>query len=92
MLLAISALTQSCRIAKHLKEGEFLVEKNKIFDYGKTKIPADALEAFIRQKPNRKILGLIPFNLWLYNQINQEKLFAESLLRLLRQKPAWTSF
>ncbi len=67
----------ACNTTKHLKENEFLIEKNKIIDRGKTKIATDNIEAFIRQKPNRKTLGLFSFNLWLYNKINKEKVFAQ---------------
>lgn len=64
----------SCNTTKHLKEGEYLVEKNRVIDHQKTHLQNDEIAAFIRQKPNRKILSLVPFNLWLYNQVNQEKL------------------
>lgn len=63
----------SCRINKHLKDNEYLVEKN-VVKYNGTAIDNDELEAFIRQKPNRKIAKLVRFNLWLYNQIDQEKM------------------
>lgn len=64
----------SCNTTKHLKENEYLVGGNKIIGYQNTKIAHEEIEAFIRQKPNRKILFVFPFNLWLYNQVNQEKL------------------
>lgn len=63
----------SCNINKHLKENEYLVEKN-VIKYNGTAIENDEQEAFIRQKPNRKIFKLVRFNLWLYNQIDQEKM------------------
>ena len=55
----------SCRINKHLKPNEYLVEKTGIKS-NPTNIDKEELEAFIRQKPNRKILKLVRFNLWLY--------------------------
>ncbi len=64
----------SCNTSKHLKENEYLVGGNKILGYQNTKIAHEEIEAFVRQKPNRKILFVFPFNLWLYNQVNQEKL------------------
>lgn len=63
-----------CNTTKHLHEEEYLVEKNKITGTQRTNIQNDDVEAFIRQKPNRKILFLFPFNLWLYNQVDKEKL------------------
>lgn len=65
----------SCNINKHLKEGEYLVQKSGV-KYNGTAIDNSELEAFIRQKPNRKILKLFRFNLWLYNQVDQKKMIA----------------
>lgn len=63
----------ACNVNKQLKPNEYLVEKNTI-KYNGTAIDHEELEAFIRQKPNRKILKLVRFNLWLYNQIDQQKM------------------
>ena len=63
----------SCNVNKHLRENEYLVEKN-IIKHNGTGIDNAELEAFIRQKPNRKILKLVRFNLWLYNQVDQQKM------------------
>jgi outer membrane protein assembly factor BamA len=64
----------SCNTTKHLKENQYLVESNKIVGTQNTTIAHDEVTAFIRQKPNRKLLFLFPFNLWLYNQVDQKKL------------------
>ena len=50
------------------------MSSNKIVDHQKSTVAKDEVAAYIRQKPNRKILFLFPFNLWLYNQINKDKL------------------
>lgn len=63
----------SCNINKHLKENEFLLTKNSLKQNG-TEIDNSELEAFIRQKPNRKVLKLVRFNLWLYNQVDKQKM------------------
>ncbi len=63
----------SCKINNHLKPNEFLVVKTGV-KTNHTNINKEELEAFIRQKPNRKILKLARFNLWLYNQVDQKKL------------------
>ena len=68
--LVLLFVAYSCNTTKHLKEHEYLVENNKIVGTQKTNIAHDEVEAFIRQKPNRKILSLFPFNLWLYNKVN----------------------
>jgi hypothetical protein len=64
----------SCNITKHLKENEYLVSSNKIIDHQKSKVAKDEVETYIRQKPNRKLLFVFPFNLWLYNQVDKDKL------------------
>jgi hypothetical protein len=65
MMLCIFVLifTSSCNIKKHLAENEYLVEKNTVAKNG-TSLEKSEIEAFIRQKPNRKILKLFRFNLW----------------------------
>lgn len=70
----LSALfLSSCNINKHLKDNEFLLTKNALKQNG-TDIDNSELEAFIRQKPNRKVLKLVRFNLWLYNQVDKQKM------------------
>ena len=76
-------LFDSCSVNKHLKENELLLEKNTIKNNG-TSIDNSELEAFIRQKPNRKILKLVRFNLWLYNQVDQQKMLRKKEKRDLR--------
>lgn len=73
----------SCNINKHLKENEFLLSKN-VVKQNETSIDNAELEAFIRQKPNRKILKLVRFNLWLYNQVDQQKMLKKKEKRDLK--------
>jgi outer membrane protein assembly factor BamA len=79
----LSVFFSSCNINKHLKENEFLLSKNTI-KYNGTNIDNSELEAFIRQKPNRKILKTVRFNLWLYNQVDQQKMLKKKEERDLR--------
>ncbi len=72
--LSVLFICFSCNTTKHLRDNEYLVESNKVLGQQNTNISHDEVVAFIRQKPNRKILFLFPFNLWLYNQVDQEKL------------------
>lgn len=74
MCLGLALILFSCNTTKKLKEHEYLVEGSKIVDHQNTKVSKDEVSAFIRQKPNRKILFVFPFNLWLYNQVDKEKL------------------
>ena len=82
-ILFFIILLSSCGINKHLKENEFLLQKSTIKQNG-TSIDNSELEAFIRQKPNRKILKLVRFNLWLYNQVDQQKMLKKKDKRNLR--------
>jgi len=83
-LFAISA----CNPTKWLSEGEYLLIKNKIQkDYTTvesvgmiTEVPKAGLKfekrelaSFIKQKPNRKILGITRFNLAVYNYTSRRK-------------------
>jgi len=74
LILIVSV--SSCNINKHLKENEFLLTKNSLKENG-TDIDENEIEAFIRQKPNRKFLKLIRFNLWLYNQVDKQKMLKQ---------------
>ena len=82
-ILLFTIIFSSCNINKHLKENELLLKKNSIKENG-TNINNAELEAFIRQKPNRKILKLVRFNLWLYNQVDQQKMLKKKEKRDLR--------
>ncbi len=82
-LLIFTIIFSSCNINKHLKENEFLLQKNNVKRNG-TNIDRDELEAFIRQKPNRKILKLVRFNLWLYYQVDQQKMLQKKEKRDLK--------
>ncbi len=82
--IGFTILLSSCNITKTLTKNEYLVEKNKIVDLDKTRLSKESIEAFIRQKPNRKILLVFPFNLWLYNQVDKNKLVRKKALRDIR--------
>jgi len=84
LILAISIIFFSaCGINKHLKDNEYLLSKNAI-RYNGTAIDNAELEGFIRQKPNRKIIKVFRFNLWLYNQVDQQKMLKKKEKRDLR--------
>ena len=70
-LICITSLLPSCRVAKHLPEGQSLLVKNKI----KIKIKAKAAEkeklnldlyAIAAQKPNKRVFNFAPVRLWFY--------------------------
>ncbi len=84
LLLAI-CLISACNPTRRLQKDEYLLNKNIILK-NKTKIPDAELLAYIRQKPNRKILGLWRFHLWIYNTVNQEKFKPRYAKRLEKRK------
>ena len=71
-LVSIISLS-ACKTTKHIPEGKFLLKKYDIsLKSRKKKINKKALRSYIKQKPNRKILGL-KFPLYLYNLSNPKK-------------------
>lgn len=75
LLVAILPLffITACNPSKKIPEGEFLLDKNYIVDKD-TKIDKSDIENYIKQKPNRRILVLFRFHLWLYNLANEDKI------------------
>ncbi len=83
LVLFVSLILGSCQVNKNLKDGDYLVEKNQ-FKFNGTNIDHAELESYLRQKPNRKILKAVPFNLWLYFQIDQKKMLSYKAKRNLK--------
>lgn len=83
LVLFVGLILGSCQVNKNLKEGEYLVEKNQV-KFNGTNIDHAELESYLRQKPNRKILKVVPFNLWLYFQIDQKKMLSFKTKRNLK--------
>lgn len=73
----------SCSPTRKLAEGEHLLVKNVIKNDSKVVSKGD-LESFIRQKPNRKVIGFYRFHLQVYNLVNREKL--EERVAILEEK------
>ena len=69
--LVISVIFLSCSPTKRVADNAYLLDKSKVkIDQGK--VSKEELKKFIRQKSNKRILGL-RFHLWLYNMANPEK-------------------
>ncbi len=68
LFLLTAILLSSCSGLRKLKEGEYLLDKNII----KSDRPdlRENSNAIIKQKPNRKILGIFRFHLGVYNLAN----------------------
>lgn len=72
--LAIVIITGACNPTKKLKQGEYLVNKVEIENVKLTKLKNEDVEAFVRQKPNRKFVGVLHFFVWWYNLFDDEKI------------------
>ena len=71
LLVVILLLSYSCRTTKYVPENEYLLEKYELKGEGK-KINKDELSSYVKQKPNKKILGL-KFHLGVYSLIKKRK-------------------
>lgn len=72
VLPLLSFLGVGCNPTKHLKEGQYLLKSNSIDLDAKAGISEqselnDNLSSFIIQSPNTRILGQLPYKVWLYN-------------------------
>lgn len=65
MLFLVTGLF-ACSPLRHIPEGSHMLVKNEIVTDSDV-VAKEKLESFIKQKPNRLILGVFPFHLWVYN-------------------------
>ena len=92
-LLIIIFSLFSCYSVKHLETDEYILKTNKILinnnDQTRIKnISKQEINTIIKQKPNKKILGFIPFHLWIYNFSNPDKNnWINTYLRKIGEKP-----
>lgn len=64
----------SCNPTKKLLPNEYLVDKVEIKNTKETNLPSEDFEAFIRQKPNRKLFRLTHFYVCWYNLFDANKI------------------
>ncbi len=69
----------ACNVTKKLKPNEYLVDENIIIK-NNANVETENLQAFIRQKPNRKLFRYFHFYVWWYN------LFEDSCIQLKKDK------
>ena len=74
LLLVSAVMFSSCRSTKFVGDGEYLLVKNKVICDNKSINKSD-LDITLSQKNNKKILGFIPFNLYVYNFMKSGKVF-----------------
>ena len=75
IILSLIGLVQSCKPTRYIQQGEHLLTKIVIHINGKdspyTAISEDALTSVLKQKPNRKLFGLVNFHLGVWNFANR---------------------
>lgn len=84
--LTLALVLSSCSVTRHIPQGSYLLERNKIeVDHQTPKderLTEAELGRFVRQSPNKKFLGTNLF-LWIYSLANPDKNTA--LNRLMRR-------
>ena len=73
-----------CASTRKLKENQYLLQKNKITG-DKTILTNAQLLSYVKQKPNKKILNLFRFHLFVYNLVDQEK-FQQEYTRKIEKR------
>lgn len=81
-------LLSGCYSTRFLGEDEFLVNRNKVIIDNKS-VSASEVETYIQPKPNRKILWVIPFHLYVYNlsKIGKERQWKNKLGNVIGESP-----
>lgn len=83
MLLGMVAMIfTSCDPARRLQSDQYLLKSNEIKYKDDIKVDKEDVSYNIRQQPNRKILGVIPFYVWAYNVPNPDKFEEKNEKRL----------
>ncbi len=65
LLVAILLFSSSCRTTKYVEDNEYLLKKIELKGEGR-KINKEELSSYVKQKPNKKVLGL-KFHLGVYS-------------------------
>ena len=84
----ICLLFSACRPTRFVPNGEYLVDKMSIKSKA-SGLDKDEMNAIVKQKPNRKILGVIRFHLGVYNFAHKDttKRFRRWLERTIGEEP-----
>lgn len=87
-LVFFMLLTNGCSPTRHVPEGDYLLRNNKVILEEETEheMSKRALTPLVRQRPNKKIVGL-RFHLWLYNLSGDEERKINQWLRDMGEKP-----
>ena len=82
-IIVTTSLFFSCRSTKHVPDDKFLLSKVS-FDCDNSEIDIEELETTLKQKPNRKALG-IRFYLLIYNSVDPVKEAAREEKRKIKE-------
>nr|MBE6191061.1 hypothetical protein [Rikenellaceae bacterium] len=76
LICAMALIGSACSVTRHIPEGTYLLSKVHIETdhetHHKERIPKEELAKFIRQTPNKRLLGT-NFYVWLYEQADSAK-------------------
>lgn len=78
---ALFYVITSCNPTKKLLPNEYLVDKVEVLNYKQTTLEKENLEAFFRQKPNRKLFRKVHFFVWWYNLFDEDKIIRKKIAR-----------
>ena len=93
LLLLTILIIASCYSTKHATEDDHILRSNNIYINHEDKthiknINKKDINLIIKQKPNKKIIGFLPFHLWLYNLSHPKKNnWFNSYLRKIGEPP-----
>src|SRR5690606_23495673 len=67
-LIGISFFITSCDVTKKIPDGQYYLKSND-YEFVDESPFSGELEDYVRQKPNKRILGFIPAKDWAYNRV-----------------------
>lgn len=77
-------IMSNCSSSKHLKENQYLLSENR-FILNNKNTSAKLIDTYIKQKPNKKLLGIAPIYLGLYNLSKKDN--KDSFLKKIGEAP-----
>jgi uncharacterized protein YcfL len=93
ILITLSFLLISCYSTRHINTHDNILKENNITINNEKNnrakgVSKKEINSIIKQKPNKNILGFIPFHMWIYNLSNPEKNnWINSYLREIGEEP-----
>ena len=93
IILIMFLVLSACYTTKHVNENDLILNKNKISitsDNSKLmkEISKKEIKSIIKQKPNKKIFGIIPFHFFIFTSTNPNKNnWVNNYLRKIGEKP-----